>query len=167
MKQIVAIWGCAVLLVSCAPAASRLKENRPVDTQTKAIAWAAVTARASRQAGYAGFDRTGDVLYIGYVDAPKRRLAEITSRPDVQAFQAPRTLAELDAALITATQMIAARSIPYVGLAKDHRRGAIVATDVENALKSGPFFCDQLTPIPQLVDGTKIVIIDDRTCSKR
>lgn len=167
MRQIAAIWGCAALLVSCAPAASRLDGTRPVDTQARTIAWATVTARASRQAGFAGFDRTGDVLYIGYTDAPERRLAEITSRSDVQAFRAPRALLELDTALVTATKMIDALSVPYFGLAKDHRRGVIMATDVENALKSGPFFCDKLMPIPQHVAGTEITIIDNRACSKR
>jgi hypothetical protein len=167
VKGVAVTLACAVLLASCAPVSTSAIAVSQTDTEARALAWAGITARAARQVGFAGTERTSDFLYIGYTNSPERRLAELTNRPDVRAFLAPRTLAELDAALTTATQMLVARAVPYVGLAKDYRRGAIVVTDVENTQKVGSFYCDQLVPLPQRVEGTTVAMIDDRVCSKR
>ena len=129
----------AGLLASCAPLGGPANTMTATDAQSRALAWADVIARASRQSDFAGADRTSDVLFVGYTKTPESNLTQITSRPDVRAFQALRTLAEMDTALAEANRFITSSAIPYVALAKDYRTGAIVITDVENAQKVGPY----------------------------
>lgn len=157
-----------VSLTACAlPAEPPPLKTTAEDPTVRAVAWAEVTTRAVQQPGYAGFERTPERLFIGYNSDPERKLAEITKRPDVGAFLAPRTLAEMKSALARAGDMLSKLNVPYVGLDIDYRAGAIFASDVGNAIKENSFYCDQLVALPSRVEGTNIPFVDRRQCDKR
>lgn len=159
----------AVVLAGCAdvpkgpgpPAPSATSHNE------RALVWAGVVAKASRQPDFVGSERAADRLYLAYTKEPESNRAQITNLPDVQAVRAPYSRTQLDARLAKAVDVIRASKAPHIAIAPDIRSGDIVVTDVEDSTKIGPFYCDQLIRLPGAVPGSDIVIRDERTCVGR
>jgi hypothetical protein len=160
---------CLLATVGCA--AQQQTSNAPklarADYILRASEWSAIVQLATEQAEFVGVDQTENTLFIGYIRTPEANLALLTNRSDVKAFSAPRSRADISAALVAAREMITALQVPFVGLSSEYRSGSIIVTDVENATKRGPYFCDQLVKIPNSIGTKSVALIDRRSCAAR
>lgn len=132
------------------------------------VAWNNAIAAAKVDPTYAGTYVADNVLWLGFTRDAAAKLAAITTQPDIRAFTARHSAAELDKAFRSTVSLLEASRFGVTSANIDFKRNAVtVGTSYSLRDSGGPTpNCLSLTPLPETAPGSMVELVDIRDCKK-
>jgi hypothetical protein len=167
-----ALWALALICGACA----ELRPVAPVapvapGTQASPAAlteFNRLIAIATQDPAFAGHYLESSVLFLGFTSEPEARVARLTQRPDVRAFQARFSLAELNAAFSSAADAFAKPRYGLLAISVSRRDNAVEVTTAYplGVPSPDPERCSDLPQLPATAPGTSVPLVDRRDCRR-
>jgi hypothetical protein len=125
-------------------------------------------AVAAQDSAFAGHYLESSVLFLGFTSEPEARVARLTHRPDVRAFQARFSLPELNAAFSSAAEAFAKPRYGLLAISVSNRDNAVEATTAYplDMPSPDPKRCSDLPQLPATAPGTSVPLVDRRDCRR-